>query len=347
MNYFSYLFFLVSLSGLSLFTIFLIRVLDFANTSVVQKMKVIKIGLMLIGLSPFIFIFFKLFSWKTLEINLSSEVINPLLVNTIPSIFTSSQFHLSFYFFVTYMIGFAIMLFRILFSYLNAKIQLSKSSVSTINGQAVYLTECIQSPLSFGLPIAKIYFPLDAEKKWTAREIQMSITHEKIHLEQNDSLWKLFSLVVQALLFFVPWSYYLHRKLELEMEIFCDMKTCIRTNANIHEYGDLLLGMICAEPRNIIFTNLTNSTLEKRFLAMKSKTIKRSFLITVLSIVLLFTGGTVIAMTSGITKKIVFLILHRRYSSMESLFQIRGLSVGLISLHLFLYLIKMGQIVSE
>lgn len=303
MNYCANIFFLVSLSSVSLFIIFLIRVLDLANTSVEQKIKVIKIGLILVGLAPFLFIFLKLFSWKTLEINLSSEIINHSLIHTVPSIFTSSQFHWSFYFFIAYMIGFAMMIFRILFSYFNAKIQLSKSLLSTINGQAVYLTERIQSPLSFGLPIAKIYFPLDAEEKWTPREIQMSITHEKIHLEQNDSLWKLFSLVVVALLFFVPWSYYLHRRLELEMEIFCDMKTCTRTNANINEYGDLLLGMICAEPINLIFTNLTNSNLKKRFLTMKSKTIKRSFLIAVLSTVLLFAGGTVIAMTSGITGK--------------------------------------------
>lgn len=275
--------------------------MDFANTSVEQKLKFIKIGVMLIGLAPFIFSVFKLFSWKTLEVNLPSAIMNHTLVQIVPNILTSSQFNGLIYLFVAYMIGFAIMLSRILFSYLTAKVQLSKSLLSTINGQTVYLTERIQSPLSFGLPFAKIYFPLDAEKRWTPREIQMSIIHEKIHLEQNDSLWKLFSLLVKALLFFVPWSYYLHRRLELEMEIFCDMKTCTRTRANINEYGDLLLGMICTEPKNIIFTNLTNSTLKRRFLAMKSKTIKRSFLITAFSAILLFTGGIVIAMTSGIT----------------------------------------------
>jgi hypothetical protein len=116
-------------------------------------------------------------------------------------------------------------------------------------------------------------------------------------------LWKLLSLIVQALLFFAPWSYFFHRKFSLEMEIFCDNKTCIETNANIHEYGSLLLAMTCVQPQNLTFNNMTNSTLKRRLLAMKSKTAKRPLLISILSAALLLAGSTVIAATSGIAEK--------------------------------------------
>ena len=131
----------------------------------------------------------------------------------------------------------------------------------------------------------------------------MSLTHEKIHLQQNDSCWKLLSLVIQALLFFVPWAYYLHRRFELELEIFCDKKTCLETNADMSEYGNLLLRMVSAIPKNPVFSNLTSPMLKRRFLAMKTKTVTRSFLITIISIFFLLTSGAVIAMTSGITEK--------------------------------------------
>jgi len=108
---------------------------------------------------------------------------------------------------------------------------------------------------------------------------------------------------VQALLFFVPWSYWLHRKFELEMEMVCDEKTCIETGANVHEYGSLLLAMASIQPQNYIFNNMTDSTIKRRFIAMKSKSIKRPFLLSILSAALLFAGSTVIATTSEMADK--------------------------------------------
>ena len=114
------------------------------------------------------------------------------------------------------------MLFRVLFSYLNSYSQLARSRKCTIQGHDVLLSKKIQTPLSFGFPKAKIYLPFNIEEKWTPREIELCLTHEKIHIKQNDTLWKLLSLIVETLLFFAPWVYFLHKKFELEMEIFCD-----------------------------------------------------------------------------------------------------------------------------
>ncbi|MBX3710263.1 MAG: M56 family metallopeptidase [Gammaproteobacteria bacterium] len=200
------------------------------------------------------------------------------------------------------------MLFRILLGYFSAKKQLRSCNQVVIQGQPVFINKYIQSPLSFGLPKSKIYFPLDAETKWTSREIQMILAHENFHVERNDSLWKLLSLIVQAILFFAPWMYYLHRRFELEMEVVCDLKTCKKTGADIQEYGNFLLAMTCAQPQNLIFTNMTDSTLKRRLLAMKSKTVNSRLLVFILSLVILLGGSTAIGMTSGIKEKNFFII---------------------------------------
>lgn len=302
MNFFPTLFFLLSLSCLSLIVLLLLRILDFANVASRQKLLFLKISLVIIGCAPFVFIILRLYAWSPLAITLSENFIQqPTHAAYVEH--NDQQINWSFYFFAMYFLGFSVMFFRIIFSYLQARKQLATSTSAIIQGQTVFINENIQNPLSFGFPIGKIYFPQNAEKKWTQREIQMSLAHEKIHVEQNDSLWKLFSLSVQAILFFAPWSYTLHRRLELEIEIVCDEKTCIETNADVQEYGSLLLAMAAIQPQNLLFTNIIDTTLKRRLLAMKSKTIKRPFLILILSAVLLMAGSIATAMTSGFTEK--------------------------------------------
>jgi hypothetical protein len=281
--------------------------MDYASVVSNQKIILYKIALVMMVVVPFIFTLLKMLSWHAEEFTFSGNFINQLSVSKMSATSIKQKIDVPFYILLVYGAGFVMMLSRILFSYLNARKKLATSLPAIIQGQPVFLNERIESPLSFGFPTAKIYFPSDTEEKWTPREIQMCLAHEKFHVEQNDSFWKVLSLLVQALLFFVPWSYSLHRKFELEIEIFCDGKTCIKTGANANEYGNLLLAMTCVQPQNLIFNNITNSNIKRRILAMKSKSIKRPLLISILSVTLLLVGGAAIATTSGITdKKSVF-----------------------------------------
>lgn len=299
---------------LSLLIVISLRLLDYANVVTRQKLILLKIGLIILTLAPIIFYLLRLFSWQNIQIMLPGQFINQLSIPTTFVTLTESQFNGSFYILMMYGVGFFIMLTRILFSYLHARKQLSTSISVIIQGQSVFLNKHIQSPLSFGLLTAKMYFPLEAEQTWTPREIEMCLAHEKIHVAQNDSFWKLLSLIVQALLFFVPWSYSLHRRVELEMEIVCDEKTCIETEADFREYGGLLLAMSYAQPQNFIFTNMKDSTIKRRLLAMKSTNTHRPLLISILSATLLLAGSTAIAMTSGIAdKKHIFKITSKLF----------------------------------
>lgn len=303
MNYSACLLFLVALSIVNFFILGSLWILDFSKVTSKQKINFIRIGLIIICSAIFLFFVMQFFSFHTLEIILPDKLINKLQINPVLPTITKAHIDWQFYLFIAYIAGFFVMLFRILFSYLNSSRQLACSNELRIQGHAVLISKNVQSPLSFGFPKARIYLPFNTEEKWTKREIEMCLAHEQIHIDQNDTLWKFLSLIVEALLFFTPWVYFIGRRFELEMEIFCDEKTCARTNASIQEYGGLLLTMTSIQPNNFIFTNIKTPTLKRRVLAMKSKNTRRPLLVSVLSTVLLFSGGAAIATTDGIFVK--------------------------------------------
>lgn len=303
MNYLPYIFFLLSLSCVSLMLLLLLELLNYTKAAAKQKIGLIKMGLVWIALSPCIFCLLRSYSFPTLEITLPGQLFNALPMQTTSALVVKQTVDVPFCLLIGYGTGLIVMLSRLLFSYISASRRLKMSLPGNIQGHFVLLNEHLHSPLSFGLPKATIYFPAHAEKTWSPREIEMSLAHERLHVEHYDSLWKCVSLLVQALLFFAPWSYVLHRRLMLEMEMLCDEKTCRETGASIQEYGDLLLAVAGSQPHSAIFSNLTDSTLKRRLLAMKSITFKRPLLLSLLSAALLFAGSTAIATTSGIQEK--------------------------------------------
>lgn len=291
------------MSGISFIALFLLRILDLAKVGSEQKIMILKISFIMVGITPFIYTLCKRLSWDTINIEWHDIVMYSAPMRALSAPLSGIPIHWSGYILSIYGLGVCVMLLRLFISYWNAQKQLAKSIPAIIHGQSVLLNDHIQSPFSFGLPSASIYFPSDYEKKWTRRQIQISLAHEKNHLKQNDSLWKCISLVMRALLFFVPWSYFIHQRFALEMEILCDARTRAETRASIKEYGSLLLAMTCVKSNNSIFTNMTDSNLKRRFLAMKSKTIKRPFLTLACCATLLLMGGSTIAMTSGLMEK--------------------------------------------
>jgi len=297
------IFFLISLSTVSLIVLILLRILDFCNVATKQKIIFIKLSLIMVFLSPLFFYLLNLSLLKGLVITIPTHINSEINSQAFQIIHYEHKISWLFYITSAYEIGLFIMLFRIVFSYFSVKKQLTESKKIHIQGTPVFLSKNIKTPISFGLPKAKIYFPLDAELKWTSREIQMSLAHEIIHVEQNDSFWKFLSLIVQALLFYTPWIYYLHKRLELEMEILCDKKTCHKTKADIQEYGNLLLAMTCIRQKNFIFNNLTDSTLKRRFLAMKEKNRNARFLVVIMTVFLFLISSATISLASGIIGK--------------------------------------------
>lgn len=303
MNFSSFFMLLISLSIISTITLLLVFFLDIINIRPNQKIAIIKVGIIMIVIAPLIFLLLKHISWHMIDI----KIIDSFIVNKYSSVndFVSkeSNTHWSSYLLGIYVLGLFLMLFRIIYWYQHVKNNLASSLPAVIHGQRVFLSEHIHSPLSFGIPIAKIYFPRTAEKSWSTREIQMSLIHEKIHVQHKDSAWKLLSLVSQAILFFLPWSYFLHRKFALEMEMLCDEITCAEAHSDFKEYGQLLLTMVCAQPHNLMSTNLIDSTIKRRLKAMNATKVTCPILVPILGALLFFTGSASLAIGSGVIGK--------------------------------------------
>lgn len=307
MNYFTSIIFISLLSIINGFLSISLYTLDCTNAASNNKIILIKTGLVIQFLTILIFGIINIFKSNTFKIILTeNEYINQFANSYSYAEQSIQHINLPFYMFMVYTIIVTILIIRILFSYLAAYKQLYPSTRSTLLGHTVFLNKNINSPLCFGIPKGKIYFPSHSEKNWSTREIELSLTHEKIHQAQNDPFWKLFSLILRSFLFFAPWSYILHRRFELEMEIFCDESTRHQTQADINEYSHLLLFMLNNQHHNHIHANLKNSNLKRRFIAMKSKNITRPFLSTVLSFVILLTAGAVIASTNSIPHGKIF-----------------------------------------
>lgn len=314
MNFYICLLFLGFLSGFNLIILSLLYVLDIAKAASSQKIIVIKTGLSMIVLAPLIFSILRIFSSKTIEIMMPLNLANHPLARLADNIHMVQGINWPYYLFTIYMVCTLLMLFQIVLSYFSAKRLLASSLPTVIHEQPVFLNENISSPLSFGFPTAKIYLPTNAEKIWAYREIEMSLAHENMHIKRNDPLWKLASLIIRAILFFAPWSYSLHKKFELEMEIICDEGARISTNAGTKEYSDLLLAMSCIKSHHPAFTNMSDSTLKRRLIVMKTERKQRSILTSALSAMLLLTGTVAIAMSSSINPgKSDFNILSRIY----------------------------------
>ncbi|MEN0060406.1 MAG: M56 family metallopeptidase, partial [Bdellovibrio sp.] len=205
---------------------------------------------------------------------------------------------------ISYGIGVSIVVANLIRNYFITQKWLSNSNLAKLLGQDVRLCPNIAAPLSFGFFQPQIYFPQNAIQVWTDREIQMGLSHEQNHILRRDPLWKLLSLFVRSLLFFAPWMYAVHRKLELEMEVHCDEMTCLVTQASAEEYGTLLLALVCnTEGKNLLLTNITDSTIRRRIISMKSRKIQRPIFTAVLSLAILIGGVSSLAVASGVVEK--------------------------------------------
>jgi hypothetical protein len=304
MSSLSNLLLLATLAGFSLFLLAVLNALDRIKIAPRQKMFVFRLGLGIFVLTPVLFVLFKIFSVNTLNISLPALPFNPKTAGSswIPA--RAEAFSWAHWVFRGYLAGVGLALLKLAYDYASTWNWLRETSPGKVQNITVKLTEKIQSPLSFGLFRPEIYLPKDSESSWSPREIQMSLRHEQTHLENHDPQWKMISLTVRGFLFFAPWAYALHRKFELEMEICCDETTRAETGASLEEYGLLLLAMITpGNSRSLLTTNMTNSNLQRRILAMKSRKIQRPVLTSLVSLFLFLAGTTAIAASSGIGVK--------------------------------------------
>ena len=204
-----------------------------------------------------------------------------------------------------YMLGLTIMLIRFFYSYMQMRWMLLNSSSVRIAGRQVRVIESMTSPFSFGFFNPQIFVPSEFLSTRSLEEIEVMLAHEETHIGNRDPQWKLFSLLTRTFLFFTPTAFYLHRQLDLEMEIECDKLTMSKTKLSIQQYGNLLIDTVVnlqnGQP-NPMFAYMSNTNLRRRIQAMKAKTLHRPVLTTLLGTLILAASVTAIAATSGVSQ---------------------------------------------
>lgn len=204
-----------------------------------------------------------------------------------------------------YLLGLFIMLIRFVYSYVQMRRLLLNSSGLHIADRQVRMIESVTSPFSFGFLNPQIFVPSEFLTNRSGEEIEVMLAHEETHVRNRDPQWKLLSLLTRTLLFFTPTASYLHRQLDLEMEIACDQLTMLKTKLSIQQYGNLLIDTVInlqSSQPNPMFAYMSNTNLRRRIQAMTAKTSHRPILTTIFGTLILAASVTAIAATSGISK---------------------------------------------
>jgi hypothetical protein len=204
-----------------------------------------------------------------------------------------------------YLLGVVLMLAHLCISFWKSKKLLERADRVEIGRHTVFMTDQVHGPLSFGFLKPRIFAPLDLLMKNTQSAVNLALTHEEIHILNNDHRWKFASLLSRSLLFFAPTMNYLHRKLELEMEIECDRSTIQKTGASVQEYGTILISFadsIRNDRPYSVFAYMSDTTLRRRIIAMKTEMIHRPILAFTMGIAILMAALGAAAAASGTSK---------------------------------------------
>jgi beta-lactamase regulating signal transducer with metallopeptidase domain len=208
--------------------------------------------------------------------------------------------------FGVYSIGLLVNMMWLVSSYLKMRKILLDSLPSYQDGISFRTSSQIDSPFSFGFLNPQIFLPGHFLESRNKTDLNVILKHEQTHLGHRDPQWKLISLVGRSVLFFLPTAYYLHRKLELEMEIQCDEATIQKNNISLKDYG-LVLIETAAELQttklNPLISYMSETNLKRRIYAMTNKTKNRPVFGFLASLVLVFVTIAASAVATGIHKK--------------------------------------------
>ncbi|SDZ74368.1 BlaR1 peptidase M56 [Arachidicoccus rhizosphaerae] len=166
----------------------------------------------------------------------------PVLTTVYPGAATETGFHLSKCIplaLIIYFIGVTILLFKVLFSYLQTR-QLKTSGLFTAPVQymqhlaatskqfniasrvQLYLSDKINTPLMMGYLKPIILLPVSIITHLSAVQIEAIITHELAHIRRQDYLVNFIMSIVEALFFFNPFIWLLSKIMREEREKACD-----------------------------------------------------------------------------------------------------------------------------
>lgn len=106
----------------------------------------------------------------------------------------------------------------------------------------LFLTNSIQTPLTFGLFSKKIFLPVKY-KTWNTYKRNLILKHELTHIKRKDNLINLFQKISEAFYFFNPLIHILNKKINTFREMACDDNTAGSKYDSRIEYSKILINI--------------------------------------------------------------------------------------------------------
>ena len=148
-----------------------------------------------------------------------------------------------------------------------------------------FWSEYCRSPVTSGIIFPVVWFPDYGEKELDKRAFQYMIKHELLHIKRNDILVKCLGLLVVAIHWFNPFSYFLYHELSSIGEMYCDNGVLEgQGEAERKEYGELLLqAAVRKAPNNrySLFVGMADKgyqkAMKRRIMEMKTNSKNKIF----------------------------------------------------------------------
>ncbi len=101
-------------------------------------------------------------------------------------------------------------------------------------------------------------------------ELQLMLTHEKVHARQLHSIDMLFSNLITAVLWFSPISWYYKKSVEQNLEFIADSETA-KASRCIQEYQHVLVKVSTNQYQNVLVNHFYQSFIKKRIVMLNKK----------------------------------------------------------------------------
>lgn len=163
---------------------------------------------------------------------------------------------------VAYSIGLALFLIQFLFQFGSLILLLLKSKKNKAGSYTHVIVNSKTSPFSFFKWI--VYNP----ESFNETELQLMLTHEKVHARQMHSLDILFTQLSCAVFWFNPLIWLYRKEVKQNLEYIADFKTQ-ETSISEKTYQRLLLKTSVANHKVLLSNNFYNSLIKDRILMLK------------------------------------------------------------------------------
>jgi D-alanyl-D-alanine endopeptidase (penicillin-binding protein 7) len=120
---------------------------------------------------------------------------------------------------------------RLLLSYARIAVVVRDSRPEPGLGQDVRVSDSLAVPIAAGFVKPVVILPAAAVRDLPAADLRAIIEHERAHIRRGDLLTNLAQRLVEAALFFNPWTYLIGRQLVKEREAACDDWAVVATGA--------------------------------------------------------------------------------------------------------------------